>query len=113
MRVLRVEDNEAVGPYTSYWYSDWSDRDHCSPLHPAPHRDGISSSVVSSGVYYCGFLDEAHLEDWFNKNERARLHDLGFHLAIYEVDSSEVFIGRKQLMFRKEAAQKVRRKDLV
>lgn len=112
MKVWRLENSDAVGPYFGAGHGKWTERFHVDPLvHPAPWQDGNlkakwseidSLSINEKKLYVCGFESLDKLNAWFNKEELSNLFRLGFVIKEFEVKEEFVWKGDIQLMFRRD-----------
>jgi|GEM_PF-3695731 len=74
------------------------DREFLVEQHPPPLTDGIRDYSVS---HYCGFDSLDALLDWFEE-WLEDLEECGYHVAIFEVEDSELLHGNKQVMFKRK-----------
>jgi hypothetical protein len=101
VHIYRLENESGLGPYRT----DHDLEDELLVAHsdykvwPTPDIDGISIHHLFYG-WNCGFQSEEHLYKWFD-GFIEKLHDVGFHIAKYEVDVKYVAYGKKQVVFDK------------
>lgn len=115
MIVYRVEDIQQNGPYMTLQREDWTIRDHNNEMtHPTPQEDGVEDCKIT-GDHKCGFESRKKLLQWFNKEEREKLHKHGFVISLYKIRKTQynVLIGHKQLMFDLELAERVGKRHLI
>jgi hypothetical protein len=105
MKVYRIENIFNEGPYSSGEQKLWRRRSHGGVSHPEPQEDLING--FKKGPHFCGFSSMQHLFQWFAKTELLRLHDLGFRIQVYSVDSKYVRLGVKQVVFTHSKAKAI------
>lgn len=102
MLVYRVETSSGTGPYSG---GDAAVYEALSSLcwrtdtgHPEPWNDGIEGSW--SGTHHCGFSSIEKLLAWFDRGSTlGHLHRAGFSCSVYEVPTSDVIEGCRQVVF--------------
>lgn len=57
--------------------------------------------------FFFGFESPVAACNWFDKEDRALLSEMGYYIAVYYVPDEKVCKGEKQLMFIREAARQV------
>jgi hypothetical protein len=70
--------------------------DYCT--NPPPSGDGIP---VYFDDHYCGFDSLDTLFDWFER-WLADLQEHDYHVAVFEVNETDLLHGGKQVMFRRK-----------
>ena len=70
-----------------------------------PYEDLTAEFNVS--IHRFGFDSLAKLMNWFTQDELRKLWLQGFSIVSYEIDSSRVVLGVKQLAFETQYATKV------
>lgn len=60
-----------------------------------------------------GFASMRQLRAWFDGDWPERLHERGYHVAVYEVPRRRVASGMKQVVFCPDAAKRVSTLELV
>jgi hypothetical protein len=100
MLIYRVE-HPLTGDGPFGYVSIFDHRTDCSKSHPTPAAEGITMPHD----WYCGCESLAQLSHWFSTAWK-RLIDLGFHIAVYDVDEEEAcIVGRTQCVFDKAQAE--------
>lgn len=123
MRVYRIENANGGGPYTTAWKY----RDNLKEYHCAYNgcRDGIKRPTIRRALEYvsqefaekavCGLLTEEAIREWFG-DVWELLAEGGFFLAEYDVPDEWIFrcpsMGLKQVLFRKDMADRLWRHDI-
>lgn len=112
MIVYRIEKEDGVGPYFSRNYKDLVDENGMTMLeyhggdyinHPCPPEDGIRDIEPEE---FCGFESMDALNDWF-EDWIPILIEAGYKIVTYDVSTSFVRFGKKQLVFNKDFAERV------
>jgi hypothetical protein len=96
--IIRVEDKDGKGPYTSYseqlsFYDNHNDFD----TYPLPEYETGIERCITFGVEKCGFLTMEQLHNWFNEEELQEMEELG--LTIKTVRGTITAVGEKQVLF--------------
>lgn len=117
MEILRVENYSKVGLYCSKIDrpdTDWS-------RHPLPgndeHLQHVWYELACPYEWYFGFKDMHQLESWWSRREWGFLYDHNetcldeskiMGLSTYDVDSIDLHIGRTQVIFIMDKAQRLK-----
>jgi hypothetical protein len=124
MLIYRVENKRKEGIYSA------SNRDNFDNVrwdgfengvrHPCPREDRLIRNPwyeMSSGQrkrFRFGFSSRKQLKTWFfTKKVRKAIHDDGFHISVYEIETKNVIKGESQAIFRKCKAKLVGRISMV
>lgn len=119
--VYRVEDCDGGGPYRRNHRSRHKAiagmaEQHCDHVeHPTPSNDVPGAPhgwLWDWDAYLCGFASVADALQWFH-GWLAGLHQAGFRLSTYEVDSRWVERGSRQVLFIGESAKRVKQTSLI
>ena len=112
MYIYRIEHAISLdGPYNNKSVNTDALRDalgytQASNAHPGMYYDCSAIVGYKYDEHYCGFDTIEHLIEWFSL-AFDDLHDHGFIVAIYQIDSSLVCSGRYQSIFVKHKAKRV------
>ena len=110
MRVYRVENWSGRGPYNGKGCYKAGYDTACSDRHPMPYSDGIPYWDDTDRF---GFKTKKALQKWFNKKMRRDLAKHKYRISIFEVPKENVVLGRKQLVFKRRRAKRVKKLDLI
>jgi hypothetical protein len=120
--VYRIENVEGIGPYRCAPDVRWGDDPPTGwSRHPTPYDDTALCSVWSKlycdraqESYVFGFATETQMLVWFHEPEWLEaMHAAGQSMAVYEVGEFFVRRGASQLVFRKDVAKLVLRRNLL
>lgn len=105
MKIYRVENAEGEGPHrwkkTEENSLDWHELGQQILLaydgkhYPTPDK---AFTVMPGQEYVYGCNNKADLNYWF-RELRPWLEEFGFHMVEYEVNDSDVLIGKRQVAF--------------
>lgn len=119
MEILRVEDEEGFGPYSSGFGYRYGNSDF--RLCPEPNEDELLKNswrkLYDSEKYrdyYFGFLDLQQLLIWFpieNIKSDDSHHEKTF-LNTYKINKRYVRIGKSQIIFKLNEATLIKRKNI-
>lgn len=106
MIVFRCENENNKGPF---WVNgpflskrrELLDHFQSDDNFPTPYEEGIDRRETD----YCGFQDIEKLQKWFTKREREALRKFGWKFYALEVDKARVKLGKRQCVFRRDAAK--------
>ena len=109
VRVYRLEDANGEGPYNSNlldpdYRLQMSGSHSFDSTHPTSSAEGFGFPYVHE---YFAFLSMTDLFRWFGGYLKP-LMERGVSIGVYEVDSSEVRIGTRQVLFNKTLSIKVK-----
>lgn len=91
------------GPYNSReYYPVGMGGAHTDDDHPSV---SVEFPDVYTKEFACGFDSLEQYERWFTCRWRALMHDLGFVLRVFELDSADVQVGDTQSIARISAIQ--------
>lgn len=99
VKVYRVETPSGYGPYhcperLAYHKSAAPLTDWIS--HPAPEFDNIAEW---NEEHRFGFISIEQLKDWFHSKARKYLQVNNCKVVVYEVDTTKILIGGRQVAF--------------
>lgn len=120
--VFRVEDVNGEGPYQYQYDNGWNDPDaapafirdlrdsermHPDP-HPTPASDGLSLPIAY-GEHF-GFHTMTQLAAWMLREpeDADKLALAGYQVSVYKVRVADMRHGRRQIVFWKSRAVKIR-----
>lgn len=112
--VYRVEHAATGrGPYREEFYDQMvtMHEEHDMGSHPAPHKDGMDTYVLSYMLF--GFESTEQLDAWFEPKFKQMLHDLGFIIREYMVPIDSVEVGGHQVAFDQDLSSMCGEKNLV
>lgn len=103
VKVFRFETVTGRGIYadgSSYISHDTYSK-YSSRVRPCPYSDGMT---FSSSIHYFGFASLDQLKKWFTVRDRKSFKFHGCELKVYEIETSKVVYGKRQVAFHKEKA---------
>lgn len=87
-------------------------RRNCSgEFHPSPYEIPEWNPLVHIGTYIFGFESLEQLKEWFDKQTRKALSEVGYVIKTYEMD--KCMKGQSQIAFNKFAAKPLTTLSLV
>ncbi len=113
MLVIRIEDKENYGPWSSdsgsYVAFKNSDTNHHNDNEKCPgtYKDGISFKDEDSGHYSHAVSSLDLYQDWFTEDNRKALQKAKFKTSIYKVPKKYIIFGKRQVVFKREKSKLV------
>jgi hypothetical protein len=121
MKILRVETFDTKGPYMPggpigpVTYAN-------DGIHPTPGQDTRLGSawkqLASTENWFFGFFDKSQFLEWFPKKEWKPFYEHNHKhrgnqirlcgLSTYDVDSGDLILGSKQVIFRLDRAERLK-----
>lgn len=120
VKILRVENSTGRGMYSGLWYKlDLpEDRNHPCVYEDSKYQDDLVKKGLPIGSeplgHRFGFLDEKMLRRWIYSDKWIEvLSQNGATLCVYEVEASDIVVGRTQITFDFTKAVCLERKPLA